>query len=98
MSSQTSPSLLQIVGREVNRRDARLMCHLCGATVPVHFYEGTGEPKLDGPLLWMFHYEKCPRVNEDEPIGLRLMWSDEPGRETENLVLDPRSRKLSALE
>jgi len=78
--------------KKVKRRDARLMCHLCGATVPLHFCEGTGEPKLDGQLLWMFHYAKCPGVTEYEPIGLQLMWADVRGRETENLVLDPKNR------
>ncbi|MCU1246163.1 MAG: hypothetical protein JWN02_2073, partial [Acidobacteria bacterium] len=95
VSFKTSPSLLQVVGREVNRRDAKLVCHLCETRTELHFYEGDGEPKLDGPLLWTVHYGKCSGVKDEQPIGLRLMWND--GRETENLVLNPSTRKLIPL-
>lgn len=93
----TPPGLIQVLGRDVNRRDALLTCGLCGARVQMHFYESPGEPLLDGPLLWIFHFDKCPKVKAGEPIGLRLMW-DVPGRPTEDLKLDPETHQLTPLE
>lgn len=93
MAAGTEPSLLQVINREGSRRDAILVCALCDTRTSLHFYEPPGTPVLDGSLLWMFHFDKCPVVNSDSPIGLRLMW-DVPGRDTENLELDPKSRKL----
>jgi hypothetical protein len=93
MAHDTEPGLIQVLTREGNRRDAKLSCALCGAVVPMHFYEAPGEPELDGALLWMFHYDKCPNAKREEPIGLRLMW-DVPGKDTENLELDPKARVL----
>ena len=94
-TANTQPGLIQVLGREVNRRDALLTCGLCGSRVQIHFYEPPGEPLLDGRLLWAFHFDKCPNVS-GEPIGLRLMW-DIPGRPTENLTLDPKTHQLSAV-
>jgi hypothetical protein len=88
------PGLIQVFGREVNRRDAVLTCALCGAHLAIHFYEPPGEPLLDGALLWAFHFDNCPNVKSGEPIGLRLMW-DIPGRVTENMILDPDTHQLS---
>ena len=93
MAWNTVPTLVQVLGREVNRRDALLTCGLCGARVGMHFYEGDGEPKLDGTLLWMFHFDSCPNVSADEPVSLRLLW-DEAGRPTEDLRLYPQTRQL----
>lgn len=92
----TPPGLIHVLGREVNRRDALLTCALCAARIQIHFYEPPGDPLLDGPLLWLYHFEKCPGVKADETIGLRLVW-DLPGRSTENLTLDPQTRRLKTL-
>jgi hypothetical protein len=93
MALTTEPGLIHVIGREGNRRDAILTCGICGTRTEMHFYEDPGEPELDGALLWMFHFDKCEKAHRKDPSGLRLLW-DVPGRPTENLELDPESRRL----
>lgn len=94
MPSNVEAGLILVVGREGNRRDAILTCALCGTRMDMHFYEDPGEPHLDGPLLWLFHFDNCDKAKRKEPIGLRLVW-DVPGRPTENLELDTTSHRLT---
>lgn len=92
MALTTPPGLIQVIGREVNRRDALLTCGLCGGGGQIHFYESPGEPEL-GHMLMVFHYDNCPKADKKIPVGLRLMW-DVPGRPTENLKLDLETGQL----
>ena len=92
MPQPIPPGLLQVTLREGNKCTADLVCGLCDGTTDVVFYEGAAEHRLDGALLWMRDYSKCPNVNASEPIGLRIMWLDERG--VENWELDPGTREL----
>lgn len=97
MAIEAQLSLVQVFGREDNRRDAKLTCALCGKWFQeIHFYEGSGEPKFSGPLLWAFHYGECPAVEPHRPIDIRLAWDD--GRKSETYRLHPSTRKLQRIE
>jgi hypothetical protein len=59
----------------------------------MHFYEAPGSPKLDGAMLWIFHYDHCSAVSESsEPITVRLGWDD--GRAAEIFSFAPATRTL----
>jgi hypothetical protein len=59
----------------------------------MHFYEAPGNPKLDGTLLCLFHYDTCEPAKAENVVELRLMW-DLPGRPTETLEFHPVTRRL----
>ena len=90
-------TLVTVVARDGNRRDAVISCGACGRNfVPMHFYEAPGEPLLDGAMLWIFHYAHYPAVSEhNRPITVRLAWDD--GRAAEVFRFTPETRALERI-
>jgi hypothetical protein len=76
-----------------NHCTGRLLCGLCDGLDDVEFYEGGANHKLDGPLLWVAHYDKCRGVDARVPISIRLTWADTT-RAVVMLTLDPVTRAL----